>query len=290
MPGTALVLSGGGAKGAFQVGAEKYLREERGFTWDIIAGVSVGSLNATMLAMEKYARLEEIWRNASNDQIYTGKLNVWALIKMVFGRKSALGNEPLRKLIESEWSPGLVTKDLRVGAVSLRTGRYEEFKAERPDFASAVLASTAMPIYWKPVQMPPDYLDMVDGGLRNISPLGDVIKTDPDRIVIINCTPDDPDPQDEFPGALQIGTRSLEIALNEILLNDVREFVRINRLVEEAKVGGVTLHHEDGRAFKSFESVIIKPSGSLGDTLDFSTGAILRRLDAGREAARKAVP
>ncbi len=39
----ALVLSGGGAKGAFQCGAEKYAREVKGYHWDIIAGVSVGA-------------------------------------------------------------------------------------------------------------------------------------------------------------------------------------------------------------------------------------------------------
>ena len=57
----ALVLSGGGAKGAFQFMAEKYAREVKGYHWDVIAGVSVGALNGTMLAMEKYDRIEEIW-------------------------------------------------------------------------------------------------------------------------------------------------------------------------------------------------------------------------------------
>ena len=60
---TALVISGGGAKGAFQMMAEKYAREQKGYRWDIIAGVSVGALNGMMLAMQKYARLEELWRN-----------------------------------------------------------------------------------------------------------------------------------------------------------------------------------------------------------------------------------
>ena len=54
---TALVLSGGGAKGAFQFAAEKYAREVKGYQWDIIAGVSVGALNGSLIAMKKYARL-----------------------------------------------------------------------------------------------------------------------------------------------------------------------------------------------------------------------------------------
>jgi NTE family protein len=58
---TALVLTGGGAKGAFQFGAEQYAREVKGYEWDVIAGVSVGALNGTMLAMHKYRELEELW-------------------------------------------------------------------------------------------------------------------------------------------------------------------------------------------------------------------------------------
>lgn len=50
----ALVLSGGGAKGAFQFGAIQYIEEyykkqNPSFNYSIIAGVSVGALNATML-------------------------------------------------------------------------------------------------------------------------------------------------------------------------------------------------------------------------------------------------
>ncbi len=75
---TALVLSGGGAKGAFQVGAEKYAREVKGYHWDIIAGVSVGALNGSMLAMAKYDRLFEIWNTISSDKVYTGGFNLWS--------------------------------------------------------------------------------------------------------------------------------------------------------------------------------------------------------------------
>ena len=49
MPKVALVLSGGGAKGAFQLTAEKYAREVKGYHWDVIAGVSVGALNGSTL-------------------------------------------------------------------------------------------------------------------------------------------------------------------------------------------------------------------------------------------------
>ena len=65
----ALVLSGGGFKGAFQVGALNYLKDnwnhiapEAGpMHFDIIAGVSVGALNGAMMAMGKQDELNELW-------------------------------------------------------------------------------------------------------------------------------------------------------------------------------------------------------------------------------------
>jgi NTE family protein len=60
----ALVLSGGGAKGAFEVGAVRCLRDAAGVEFDIISGTSVGALNAAKLA-EGGARalsdLERLW-------------------------------------------------------------------------------------------------------------------------------------------------------------------------------------------------------------------------------------
>ncbi|HEY4758315.1 MAG TPA: patatin-like phospholipase family protein, partial [Chthoniobacterales bacterium] len=46
----ALVLSGGGLKGAFQAGAIYHLIVHRSCDFSEIAGVSVGSLNAVILA------------------------------------------------------------------------------------------------------------------------------------------------------------------------------------------------------------------------------------------------
>ena len=114
---TALILSGGGAKGAFQCGAEKYAREVKGYHWDIIAGVSVGALNGTMLAMQKFDRLYEIWNTISDDQVFTGGFNLWSVIKLIFGAKSFYGNEPLSKLLKAELEPEKIRTDLRVGSV-----------------------------------------------------------------------------------------------------------------------------------------------------------------------------
>ncbi|HXF49224.1 MAG TPA: patatin-like phospholipase family protein [Verrucomicrobiae bacterium] len=292
MPKTALVLSGGGAKGAFQFAAEKYAREVKGYKWDLIAGVSVGALNGVMLAMEKYGRLEEIWKNISNEQVYTGRMNFWAIVKLLFGSDSVYGNKPLKELIDREVQPDLIKTELRLGAVSLWTGEYKLFTSKDPVFgpklSEIVLASTIMPIIWEPLALTDKYREMVDGGLRNISPLGDVLDAEPEEVVVINCNPGTPAVQEKpFKNILEIGRRSLDIALNEIFVTDIREFLRVNKNVKEAAAHNCVLHNEQGKPFKYYECKIIQPEVPLGDTLDFSADSIRRSMDAGWGQAQK---
>jgi NTE family protein len=285
---TALVLSGGGAKGAFQFAAEKYAREVRGYQWDIISGVSVGALNGAMLAMGRYARLQEIWQHITNEQVYTGRLNAWAILKLLFGAKSVYGNDPLWRMIKEEIELDQMKVDLRIGVVSLRTGGYVLFRPSYPAFKRALLASTAIPIVWAPVQVSAEYEDMVDGGVRNISPLGDVLDDDPDEVVVINCSPRTPVLEGRpLRNALEIGKIALGIAMDEIFVTDLREFVRINHNVLEAAARGVILHNESGKPYKYYKCAIIEPDEPLGDTLDFSEATIRRRMQAGWEKARE---
>lgn len=285
---TALVLSGGGAKGAFQFMAEKYAREVKGYSWDVIAGVSVGALNGVMLAMKKYARLEDLWWNISSDQVYRGKLNFWSILMIAFGAQSIYHNDPLWKLLQEEYEYEKVEVDLRIGAVSMRTGEYVRFIPSEPGFEKAILASTAIPVVWKPVQVSPAYPDMVDGGVRNVSPLGDVLDTDPDEVVIINCSPEAPPKVDRPLGnALDIAKHTLDLLLNEIFITDLREFLRINHNVKEAQEAGVILHNEKGKPYKYYDCKIIQPDEPLGDTLDFSKETNEMRLQAGWEKARQ---
>jgi NTE family protein len=285
---TALILSGGGAKGAFEAAAEKYAREEKGYHWDIIAGVSVGALNGAMLAMEKYTRLWEIWNTISNDQVYTGGFNLWSVIKLLFGAKSFYGNEPLWKKLKEEMEPALVKADLRIGSVSLINGEYFQFTKTEPQLAKAVLASTVMPVIWTPVDISDDYRSMVDGGVRNITPIGDVLDADPDQIVIINCGPESETVLKQPPAnVVEIGLRTLDILLNEVFRSDMDNFQRLNGLVKEAESHGLALHNpKSGKVFKYFDCTVIEPTAPLDDTLDFTQPAIQRSIQAGWERAK----
>lgn len=289
MKKTALILSGGGAKGAFQCGAEQYAREALGYHWDILAGVSVGALNAVMLAMGKGPRMAEIWNTITPDKVYTGGFNLWSILRILFGAKSFYGNAPLQRMLHQEFEPEKLQGELRIGAVSLLTGEYVQFTGQDPDLEKAILASTVMPIIWTPVDVSPRFPVMVDGGVRNISPIGDVLALEPDEIVIINCSAENLENLPEPPAnILKIGVRTLDLLLNELFISDLREFLRINALVKEAAEHGITLHNPtDGRPLKYYHYKLIQPDKPLDDVLDFTQPAIQRSLKAGVDKARQ---
>src|SRR5438270_11190295 len=65
---TAFAISGGGARGAVQVGMLRAL-SERDITPDFVVGVSIGAWNGAWLAhrpaLEWVKKLEEVWRRAT---------------------------------------------------------------------------------------------------------------------------------------------------------------------------------------------------------------------------------
>ncbi len=285
----ALILSGGGARGAFQVGAEKYAREVKGYHWDIIAGVSVGALNGAMLAMHRYARLMEIWDSISDSQVYTGGFNLFSLVKLMFGARSFYGNTPLQKLMQREFEAGRIIDDLHVGAVSLVNGDYMQFTKESLELVKAILASASIPVVWPPVDISPDRSAMVDGGVRNISPVGDVLDLEPDEIVIINCSTRQPSVMPRAASnVLSIGMRALDIMQNEIFVNDMKEFLRVNALVQQAEKQGCLLHNpKTGNLLKYYPCQVIEPDSELGEVLDFSQSSVQTGLKAGVRRARE---
>lgn len=64
----ALALEGGGAKGAYQIGAWKALREA-GVKIDAVAGTSVGALNGSLIVMGDLEKAENIWENIRYSQV-----------------------------------------------------------------------------------------------------------------------------------------------------------------------------------------------------------------------------
>ena len=111
-----IVLEGGGARGSYQIGAWKALREA-GIKIRGIAGASVGALNGALICMDDLEKAEEIWENSrysqvidvDDDVIETVKkldLKSLDLVKVAEDAKKILKDKglditPLKNLIES---------------------------------------------------------------------------------------------------------------------------------------------------------------------------------------------
>lgn len=65
----ALVLSGGGSRGAYQAGVWKALRKLY-IRYDIVTGTSVGALNGVLFVQNDYYKCMNLWRNMHFDKIY----------------------------------------------------------------------------------------------------------------------------------------------------------------------------------------------------------------------------
>lgn len=63
-----LVFDGGGARGAYQIGAWKAL-EEVGIKIQAVAGTSVGALNGALVCMGNLEQAENIWKKMTFSQV-----------------------------------------------------------------------------------------------------------------------------------------------------------------------------------------------------------------------------
>ena len=64
----AIALEGGGARGAWQVGAWRAL-EEAGIRYNAVSGTSVGAINGALMAMRDLQQAEQIWKDIHFSQI-----------------------------------------------------------------------------------------------------------------------------------------------------------------------------------------------------------------------------
>ena len=83
----ALVISGGGSKGAFAGGVAQYLINEKEYNYDILVGTSTGSLLVSHLALQKVEKIKKIYTSVNQNSIFN--------ISPFIIRKDKLGNKQL---------------------------------------------------------------------------------------------------------------------------------------------------------------------------------------------------
>jgi len=359
----ALVLSGGGFKGAYQLGALKYIMSngiphgegvDTNIKFDIIAGVSVGALNGAFLAMNRFDLLEQLWDEVAkkgHTEIYTSEIlrvtdavsgtvispDFNAILKKLlpsslFGTivhaifdkedvfkdigknfqaiKGLADNTPLLEKLKSLVSKANFPPDVtyRCGLVSLTDGQYyalgpEDFDTDK-DLQLAILSSAAIPIVWPPtpkikLKNGTTLKNLSDGGVRNITPLGDVISfikaraqtNDEWNIIVINCSTEQSAASSNDFGIADVALRVTDdLMINEIFRNDLEAFTKINELVAQVEKGKQTGKiapdfnlMDGGRVLQRFNIKIIEPDAlsQVGSTLDSSKKMIQNRFKNG---------
>lgn len=178
----ALVLGGGGAKGAAHIGALKVM-EEAGIRPDIVVGTSIGAIVGGLYSIGYTANdLDSLFRSQQ-----------WARL---FTREAIRGNavkEMLDSLVSSPRSSLLAPRKFACLASNLRT--LSEVVLTDDSLARNMRASMAIPALFSPVRY--DGYVLFDGGLLNNLPVDVARKLGADTVIAVDLTVNHHDEEDD---------------------------------------------------------------------------------------------
>jgi len=156
----ALVISGGGSKGAFAGGVAQYLMQDKKNEYDLFLGTSTGSLMVSHLALGMIDELKTLYTNVNQDTIFSNNpfhvkkvkgekiisiRHANTLWNFINGRKTFGESKNLRKLIKRE-----ITKEM-----------YVKIRANYKDVVVTVSNLTANQVEYKSIN-DYEYDDFVD--------------------------------------------------------------------------------------------------------------------------------
>lgn len=184
-----IVFSGGGGKGAYQIGVWKALRElQLESHVKVIAGTSVGALNAALFLKGNLENAERIWDSISPQALMPLELE---------NDDSIFSNEGLEAFVEEALKPK-DRKDMVACYVTIK--RMRDGKIQYHDIRSIIdpnyrrlllLASAALPAVYPPVEISGE--KFVDGGANGDNvPVLPVLNHKPAVILVIHLSAEDP--------------------------------------------------------------------------------------------------
>ncbi len=267
----AIVLSGGGARGAYEAGVlSSALEGAAGARVDFLCGTSVGGIHAAIVAShaEHLPRAAEVLRDAWLGLDVETALSLWSWhpgrIQRVLrggGRPaSVFDGRPLARLVSRvvDW-PG-VARNLHRGALQalvvtathVPTGRPTVFVDTAPGqapprFSSPrvrvrptriaaphLLASAAIPLLFPAVRVEGELF--CDGGLRMNTPLAPALGMGANRVLVIAQSTARPvvteAAPESYPGAAFLLGKVLNAFLLDHVITDLEELQVINRLLD----------------------------------------------------------
>lgn len=305
----ALVLGGGGAKGAYEAGAIYHLLYEKRAQYDIYAGTSVGAINAAFLAQfatgaEELAakELKELWFSVDTPMIYKKWYAGLLWLLPVLWKPSAFDSTPLQKFIKAHLKIEDVKaskKILRVGATNIRTGDHRLWTEASNDLADGVIASSAFPGGFLPLVIGKDVY--LDDGIRDVTPISTAIQAGATSVDAISLDTAQIDPNYTLGSVVDGAPRVLQNMLHTIDLDDYKMAELYNHIIELSEMlehhsraippGVVPVSVPDTikkkiSGKKRIEMRSLRPATELPGPLDFSPKSIRESFERGYADAK----
>ena len=205
----ALVISGGGSKGAFAGGVAQFLIEEARHEYDIFVGTSTGSLLISHLALNKLDKIKEIYSSVNQESIFNNcpfvikkkhgieiiAINHWNVVKnFVRGKKTFGESENLRELIREsitkqefdELKNGAKDVVVTVSNLSLNQVEYKSInECSYDEFCDWIWISSNYTPFMSLVKR--NGCEYADGGLGSLVPIEEALRrgaTEVDVVVL----------------------------------------------------------------------------------------------------------
>ena len=196
-----LVLAGGGAKGAYQLGAWQAMKE-LGIKFSAVVGVSIGSINGSLIASDSFDEAKTLWESVSVDKgvKITEELrdpenlfsfrNFPALFKEIV-RNGGIDASPTKELIAPFIDEEKVRKsDVKFGMVTFHLSEFtplEMFIDKIPEgqLVDYLLASSKVPGVSK---IGPEGERYLDGGVYDNAPMNMLIRNGYNRMIVVDIS------------------------------------------------------------------------------------------------------
>jgi NTE family protein len=238
----ALVISGGGSKGAFAGGLAEYLIAVCKMKYEIFIGSSTGSLLVPLLSIGEIEKLKTVFTTVTQDDIfnncpfllkkvkgeYKTKINHLGILQMFLEGKKSFGESVnLRTLIFkniSEPDFERIRKNNVIITVSNLNTMQVEYKEAKDctytDFCEWVWASASLVPFMSLVVK--DGFEYADGGMANIVPIYQAIqKGATDLDIIVLKANENPTKKLPVRNALDLTSRVFSFMLNQIVTDDL---------------------------------------------------------------------